>query len=481
MERIVADRAPPGSAAARSVTICGPMSTGAATTEADPIAGSAVYPAGTRVNERGRLEVGGCDVVELAREFGTPAYIYATDDLRARARAYLAAFGSRSDDFEIVYASKAAPITAVCRLFAGEGLGIDVASGGELHIALAAGFDPARIHMHGNNKSDRELRRAVEAGVGHVICDSLGEIERLDAICAEAGRRQAVLIRVTPAVEANTHTHIRTGQLDSKFGLGLAGGLAAAGVEAALAADQLELVGLHAHIGSQILELEPYARAIEALGELADPSWCRILNVGGGLGIAYTRDDRPPSLDAYAEVKVEGVKRVARPAAADPGRARPLAGRQRRDHHVHGGRGEGDSRGADLRRGRRRHVRQPAPDALRGPLRGGRRRPRRRPGDPDGDGRRQALRVLRHGRPRRRARRPAPWRRPRHPRDRRLRPRDGKQLQRRPAAAGDPLRRRRRRAGRPPRDRRRPDEQGRSAPPPRFASGGGRVSRGSAS
>ncbi|HXV51616.1 MAG TPA: diaminopimelate decarboxylase [Solirubrobacterales bacterium] len=300
------------------------MSTGAATTEADPIAGSAVYPAGTRVNERGRLEVGGCDVVELAREFGTPAYIYATDDLRARARAYLAAFGSRSDDFEIVYASKAAPITAVCRLFAGEGLGIDVASGGELHIALAAGFDPARIHMHGNNKSDRELRRAVEAGVGHVICDSLGEIERLDAICAEAGRRQAVLIRVTPAVEANTHTHIRTGQLDSKFGLGLAGGLAAAGIEAALAADRLELVGLHAHIGSQILELEPYARAIEALGELADPSWCRILNVGGGLGIAYTRDDRPPSLDAYAEVKVEGVKRALDPPPrilVEPGRS----------------------------------------------------------------------------------------------------------------------------------------------------------------
>jgi len=227
----------------------------AAETETDPIAASAVYPRGSRVNEAGRLEIGGCDVVDLAREFGTPAYVYATDDVRARARAYREAFSSRVDDFEIVYASKAAPITALCAVLQEEELSIDVASGGELHTALRAGFDPERIHVHGNNKSEAELRAAVDAGVGQVICDSLAEIERLDEICAAAGRRQRILIRVTPGVKADTHTYIQTGQLDSKFGLGLSDGLAAAAIEAALGAGSLELAGLHAHIGSQIFEL----------------------------------------------------------------------------------------------------------------------------------------------------------------------------------------------------------------------------------
>jgi diaminopimelate decarboxylase len=276
----------------------------------DPIAESSVYPRGSRVNDRGHLEVAGCDVVELGREFGTPAYIYAEDDLRSRARRYLEAFGGRSEDFEVVYASKAAPFTAAYRVFEQEGLSVDVASGGELHMALRAGFDPGRVHVHGNNKSDAELQRAVAAGVGHVICDSLEEIGRLDAVCAEAGTRQRVLIRVTPGVRAETHAHVQTGQLDSKFGLGLADGLAAGAVEAVLASKRLDLVGLHAHIGSQIFELEPYVRAIEALGELADPAWCRMLNIGGGLGVAYTAADDPPSIEAYVEAKVAGVERV---------------------------------------------------------------------------------------------------------------------------------------------------------------------------
>ena len=149
---------------------------------ADPIAASPVYPAGSRVNERGHLEVAGCDVVELAAEFGTPAYIYAEDDIRARAREFTArAFAERTDDFEVLFASKALPCTAAYALLREEGLSVDVASGGELHMALAAGFDPERIHMHGNNKTEAELRYAIEAGVGHVIVDSFDEIERLDA------------------------------------------------------------------------------------------------------------------------------------------------------------------------------------------------------------------------------------------------------------------------------------------------------------
>jgi diaminopimelate decarboxylase len=215
-------------------------------------------------------------------------------------------------------------VTAIHRVFIEEGLSVDVASGGELHIALEAGYDPARIHLHGNNKSEAELRQAVDAGVGHVICDSFDEIARLDAICAAAGREQAVLIRVTPGIKAETHSYVQTGQLDSKFGFGLEDGLAAGAIEEVRRSARLRLEGLHAHIGSQIFELEPYVRAIEALAELADPEWCRMLNVGGGLGIAYTADDHPPSVDAYVEVKVEGVKRVFDPVPrilVEPGRS----------------------------------------------------------------------------------------------------------------------------------------------------------------
>ena len=265
-----------------------------------------VYPAGARVDERGHLVVGGCDLVEVAKEFGTPAYVYAEDEIRSRARAYLNAFGSRTDDFEVIYASKAAPITAVCAVLREEGLSIDVASRGELHIALRAGFGGERIYLHGNNKSRADLAAAIEAGVGHVILDSFAEIERLDALL---DRPQDVLIRVTPGIRPTTHSYVQTGQLDSKFGFGLEDGLARRAVDAVRDSANLRLVGLHAHIGSQIFELEPYVRAIEALGELADAD-CALLNVGGGLGIAYTAADEPPAIDAYAEVTSRGVREV---------------------------------------------------------------------------------------------------------------------------------------------------------------------------
>jgi diaminopimelate decarboxylase len=276
-------------------------------TQASTLAAAAVLPRGSRVNEHGHLEIGGCDVVEVTREFGTPAYIYAEDDIRARAREYLGAFAARSDDFEVLFASKAAPFTAAYRVLQEEGLSVDVASGGELAMALRAGFEPAGIYLHGNNKTERELREALDAGVGHIICDSLDEIVQLDALAAGG---QDVLIRVTPGISPSTHASVQTGGLDSKFGFGLADGLAARAIERVLGSDHLRLVGLHAHIGSQILQLDPYTAAIEALGELADPEWCRILNIGGGLGIAYTAEDEPPSIEDYAEVKVRGVERV---------------------------------------------------------------------------------------------------------------------------------------------------------------------------
>jgi diaminopimelate decarboxylase len=284
------------------------------------IEGSPVYPLGARVNDRGHLEVGGCDVVELVAEVSTPAYIYAEDDIRARARSYVDAFRALGADHEVLYASKAAPFVAACRIAREEGLSIDVASGGELAAALRAGFEPARIYLHGNNKTEEDLRRAIEVGVGHVIVDSFAEIERLERLL---DRPQDVLIRVTPGIAVSTHSYVQTGQLDSKFGFGLADGLAERALEAVRGSSRLRLAGLHAHIGSQIFELEPYARAIEALAALAGDD-CRMLNVGGGLGIAYTADDEPPSIASYVEVKVRGVRAVFDPVPrilVEPGRS----------------------------------------------------------------------------------------------------------------------------------------------------------------
>jgi diaminopimelate decarboxylase len=253
------------------------------------VAVSHVYPLGSRLNEQGRLEVGGCDVVELAREFGTPAYVYAEDDMRARARAYVEAFRARTERFEVIYASKAFPCTAAYRLFAEEGLSTDVASGGELHLALAGGFEPGRIYFHGNNKTPAELDYALDVGVGHIVVDSFEEIERL------RGRGARVMVRVTPGIKPSTHSYIQTGQEDSKFGFGLDDVRRAV---AACADAGLELDGLHAHIGSQVFELEGFERLAEVLSGMGE--W-PMLNLGGGLGIAYTRDEHPPPIEEYVE------------------------------------------------------------------------------------------------------------------------------------------------------------------------------------
>jgi diaminopimelate decarboxylase len=253
------------------------------------VAVSHVYPLGSRLSEQGRLEVGGCDVLELAREFGTPAYVYAEDDMRARARAYLEAFRARVDRFEVIYASKAFPCTAAYRLFAEEGLSADVASGGELHLALAGGVPAERIHMHGNNKTPADLEYALRAGVGHIVVDSFDEIARL------RGSGARVLLRVTPGIKPSTHSYIQTGQEDSKFGFGLDD------VQRAVdevAGAGLQLDGLHAHIGSQVFDLEAFERLTEVLSGIGE--W-PLLNLGGGLGIAYTRDEHPPSIEEYVE------------------------------------------------------------------------------------------------------------------------------------------------------------------------------------
>jgi diaminopimelate decarboxylase len=272
---------------------------------------SHVYPLGSRLNEAGRLEVGGCDVVELARELGTPAYVYAEDDLRWRARAYLDAFRARRERFEVIYASKAFPCVAANRVMAEEGLSCDVASGGELQLALAGGFEGPRIYMHGNNKTEAELGLALERRVGHIVVDSFDELDRLERLAR--GRSQRVLLRVTPGIKPSTHSYIQTGA-DTKFGFALEEVPQA--VERCSEAG-LDLRGLHAHIGSQILQLEVFEKLAEVLAAIGD--W-PLLNLGGGLGIAYTEDDQPPSIEDYVDALLRHAPEQAT-VLCEPGRS----------------------------------------------------------------------------------------------------------------------------------------------------------------
>jgi diaminopimelate decarboxylase len=240
--------------------------------------------------------------------------------MRARARAYQEAFAARTDDFEVIFGSKAAPVSAIYRLMHEEGLSIDVASGGELYLALRAGVDPQRIFMHGNNKTEDELKLAFDAGIGYLVLDSFAEIELADRLL---DRPQEALIRVTPGIKPSTHSYVQTGQLDSKFGFGLEDGLAAEAVKRVHASRHLRLAGVHAHIGSQIFELEPYVKTIQLLADFIDFD-CRLLNVGGGLGIAYTSEDEPASIEDYVDVKVKGVQRTFDPVPRiliEPGRS----------------------------------------------------------------------------------------------------------------------------------------------------------------
>jgi diaminopimelate decarboxylase len=281
---------------------------------------SPAFPLGSRLNERGRLEIGGCDTIELAREYGTPAYIVAEDDLRARARAFVDA-GQRTEhtDFNVVFASKSFPCTAVLSLFAQEGLWCDVASAGELHLALNAGYAPERIVVHGNAKSESELRMALEAGVGLIVIDNFDEIERLDAMRPAT---QDVLIRVTPDVRGDTHDHISTGQADSKFGFAMSD--APEAIARIERVGGLRLAGLHAHIGSQLLELDPFRREVSELARLGDyPVW----DLGGGLGVQYTAEEpAPPSIESYVKTLVtaaraQGMGEPGRRLLIEPGRA----------------------------------------------------------------------------------------------------------------------------------------------------------------
>ncbi|MFI9156809.1 diaminopimelate decarboxylase [Kitasatospora aureofaciens] len=282
-------------------------------------------------NAEGAATVAGIDVRRLAADFGTPAYVLDEEDFRARARAWRDAFGAGAD---VYYAGKAFLSKAIVRWLHEEGLNLDVCSAGEFAVALAAGMPPERIALHGNNKSADELEHAVKTGVGHIVVDSYEEIERLAAIAARHGVRQQVLIRVTVGVEAHTHEFIATAHEDQKFGLSLNGGAAAEAVRRVLGHDSLELRGIHSHIGSQIFDMAGFEvaarRVVGLLAGIRDEHGVELpeIDLGGGLGIAYTSEDDPREPAEIAAALAEIVRRECAAAnlnaprlSVEPGRA----------------------------------------------------------------------------------------------------------------------------------------------------------------
>ena len=293
-----------------------------------------ILPVTAAVNPQGRLVLGGCDVVDLAREYGTPLYVFDEETLRGQCRAFRAAFEGAHPQASVRYGAKAYVNRTIAAMVQEEGLGLDVVSGGELAVARAAGVPAERIDFHGNNKLPQELREAVAAGVGHVIIDNFYELDLLNRTAADLGRRQPVLIRVSPGIDPHTHAKTTTGTVDSKFGIPIVTGQAAEAVAQALAAEALELRGLHFHLGSPIFETEPYVQAVEVVMEFAAAMRDRhgwtpaVINAGGGMAVQYVREQPAPEPAAYARTLADALRRAAErhglplPAlAVEPGRA----------------------------------------------------------------------------------------------------------------------------------------------------------------
>ena len=273
----------------------------------------AVLPLTAEVRDD-HLFVGGVDMVQLAREQGTALYVYDEADLRCRMQTFVSSFRARHENSDVAYASKAFLNKEAARIAAAEGLCLDVSGGGELACAQAAGFPMERVFVHGNNKTPQELREAIGAGVGRIVVDSREELGRVSAIAGELGVQQAIYLRITPGVEADTHEYIRTGCEDSKFGFTVLDDFAFRCVKEALDTPNVRLAGLHCHIGSQIFALHSFRKAVEIMVEFV----ARIrdeygyvveeLDMGGGLGIAYVAEDRPSSIDEFAECTVGALK-----------------------------------------------------------------------------------------------------------------------------------------------------------------------------
>ena len=257
-----------------------------------------MYASCLSVNEQGHLAISGCDAVDLARQYGTPVYVLSEDEIRSVCRRYVDSFRRFYDgNGKPIYASKAFCCKEICRIVTQEGLDLEVVSGGELYTALQAGVPAGNIHFQGNNKTPAELALAVDSGVGDIVVDSLSELRRLEQLAADRNKTVAISLRIKPGIDAHTHDFIRTGQIDSKFGIDLTDGEAFEAVQRASAAEHLALKGLHCHIGSQIFELEPFVSAAQVMldffGKVRDQLGItfEFLNLGGGFGIHYKEED----------------------------------------------------------------------------------------------------------------------------------------------------------------------------------------------
>ncbi|MBP1933521.1 diaminopimelate decarboxylase [Ammoniphilus resinae] len=269
----------------------------------------------SRINEKGHLEIGGCDTVELVNKFGTPLFVYDENLIREKSRAYKEAFQKSGFSYQVAYASKAFMSLAMCRVAADEGLSLDVVSGGELYTALKADFPVERIHFHGNNKTIEEMEMALDAGIGCFVVDNFHELEVLHALGQERGKKVNILLRLTPGVSAHTHEYISTGQEDSKFGFSIHTGQALEAIKQALKMEYYNVLGVHSHIGSQIFETVGFVEAVRKLSDFlfhlrGETGYeIKVLNLGGGFGIRYTEEDTPLTADQYILPVTDEVKK----------------------------------------------------------------------------------------------------------------------------------------------------------------------------
>jgi diaminopimelate decarboxylase len=266
----------------------------------------------------GRLSIGGCDVIDVATEFGTPVFIYDEQHLVDRCAEAVAVFGEG-----VAYASKAFLCRAIARIAHDAGMHIDVATGGEMHIALSAGVPPDKLVFHGNNKSTAELVMAMDAGVSRIVVDSFDEMDRIGSLVSEGRPRARVLLRINPGIEAHTHEYLQTGVPDSKFGFPINGGIATEAILRTRNSEAMEFRGLHAHIGSQVFDVDNYAKAIEAIAPFVNDSGAEEFSIGGGLGVAYIEGEKADTITTWAETVLTAAKTsgISARILAEPGRS----------------------------------------------------------------------------------------------------------------------------------------------------------------
>lgn len=256
-------------------------------------------PYSAEINAKGHLSIGGCDLLDLAKDYGTPLYVMDEQTIRDNCRKYSIAFHSHHVNTEVIFASKALCTIGVSAVIASEGLGFDVSSGGELYTVLKAGADPKKIYFHGNNKSLKEIREGLQSSIGRFVVDNIYELNNLDKMTTETGLRAHILIRVNPGIEAHTHEFIQTGRVDSKFGVPL--NQLEELVKATKKMKLISLMGFHAHIGSQIFDIDPFVAELKLLLELTEKYETDEINIGGGIGIPYLANEEMPSIESFAK------------------------------------------------------------------------------------------------------------------------------------------------------------------------------------